>query len=390
MYSIKRIGLIFLIIVMVCSFESPPAFSHGDEVAVPSKEQQEAVKLSPDEIESLGVKTAKTTPQSIAMTFTVSGAIKPLPNGIAVVSSRVPGKLIKALANPGDRVKQGQVLAEIYSPQIAQLHTSFQQAKNKADLLLKEKLRAENLFEKKIGTLKDIQQKESDYQNGLRELQGLAEQMHAPGLDEEDPHLLPTSFSTLTLRAPIGGTVIERNVDLGETFSGEKNLFRIANISRVIAEGDAFEDKIPLLKKGMEIRVKADIYPDRVFTGKISYVGLEIDPEKRTVHFWAEINNKELLLRPNMFVSIDVETAKKKVLLAIPQNALFNENGEKFVLVQEDQTFHKTLVTTGMADNQYLEISSGLVPGDEVVTAGKREIYTRLLTGSSIKKDEKD
>ena len=284
MYSMKRIGLIFLI-VGVCSFKSHPAFSHGEEVAVPSKEQQESVKLSPDEIESLGVKTAKSGPQSIATTFAVSGAIKPLPNGIAVVSSRVSGKLIKALANPGDRVKQGQVLAEIYSPEMAQLHTSFQQAKNKADLLLKEKLRAENLFEKKIGTLKDVQQKESDYQNILKELEGLTEQMHAPGLNDEDPHLHPSSFSTLTLRAPIGGIVIERAVALGETFSGEKNLFRIVNISRVIAEGDAFEDKIPLLKKGMEIRVQSDIYPDQVFTGKIGYVGLEIDPEKRTVHF---------------------------------------------------------------------------------------------------------
>ena len=105
--------------------------------------------------------------------------------------------------------------------------------------------------------------------------------------------------------------------------------------------------------------------------------------------FWAEINNKEFLLRPNMFVSINVVTVKKKVLLAIPQNAIFNENGEKFVLVQENQVFHKTLVTTGMSDNQYLEIVSGLVPGDEVVTAGKREIYTRLLTGNHIK-DGKD
>lgn len=382
MNCIKRTFMFFLIIVGLL-YHPSLGFPHGDEVEVPSKENATSVTLSPAEIQTLGVKTVKAGVRTIRETFSVSGMIKPLPDEVAVVSGRASGKVVRIFVSPGDSVQKGAALAEIFSPELEQLHTSFQQTKSKMDFLLKEKERAQNLFERKIGTLKEVQQKESDYETGKKELQGLTDQIHALGLKEEEPHSHSGSFSTLMLRSPLKGIVMERNATIGESFSGEKPLFRVANISRVIAEGDAFEDKLPFLKKGKEVSVETDTYPEKSFRGKISYVSYEIDPEKRTLHFWAEISNKNLLLRSNMYVTINVVTSEKSVPVALPKEAIFNENDKRFVLVQEDHSFEKRPVILGISDDQYAEIKSGVEEGEPVVTSGKREIYTRLLTGKN-------
>ena len=84
-----------------------------------------------------------------------------------------------------------------------------------------------------------------------------------------------------------------------------------------------------------------------------------------------------------MYVNINVVTSQRTVPVALPKEAIFNENDKRFVLVQEDHSFEKRSVILGISDDQYTEIQSGVEESEPVVTSGKREIYTRLLMGKN-------
>ena len=110
-----------------------------------------------------------------------------------------------------------------------------------------------------------------------------------------------------------------------------------------------------------------------------------LDQASRTVKVWIQLANPQGLLKPNMFATISVVLRSDDAALAIPNSAIIEANGEKFVFVRDGNTFNRTEVTIGASDDQYSEITDGLVPGDDVVTQGNRQLYTLWLTGSQAK-----
>ena len=260
------------------------------------------------------------------------------------------------------------------------LGASLQRAK--ADLA-----RVRQLVELKIGSKRDLLDKELQVVNLQREMNGLENQLRIIGLTDAQVNQVMQGKrydSLLTLRASIDGLVIERNATLGEIVAPDKPLFTIADLRRVIAEGDAFEPSLSFLQKGLAARVTVPAYPRQVFQGKITFVSFQVDPVKRTIHFWAEVpNTKDYRLRPNMFARISVIARSATKALAVPLNALLREGGQDFVFVDRDDRFLRTPVRLGARDDRMVEIKDGLFPGDRVVTDGKRQLYTLSRMGTS-------
>lgn len=181
--------------------------------------------------------------------------------------------------------------------------------------------------------------------------------------------------------APLSGVINDRSVTLGEAVDLNKELFHIIDLSEVIVAAEVYEEDVGRVKLGQHARVRALGYPTDSFEGQTTFVGLELDPEKRTLPIWVKVKNPEGKLRPEMFAKVAIVLARNESVLAVAKEALLEAGGEKFVFVQTGDTFNRVDVQTGAEDDRFVEIREGLVPDDAVVTDGKRELYTSWLTG---------
>lgn len=188
----------------------------------------------------------------------------------------------------------------------------------------------------------------------------------------------------VTIEAIVGGVINERNATLGESVEPNKELFHIIDLSEVIVAAEVYEEDIGKVKLDQAARVRVLGYPDD-FEGKITFVGLELDPEKRTLPVWISVKNPDWKLRPDMFAKTAVVLTHNEGVLSVPKEALMAEGGEQFVFVQAGDTFNRVDVQTGAEDDRFVEIKDGLVPDDVVVTDGKREVYTQSLMGRGVK-----
>ncbi len=189
--------------------------------------------------------------------------------------------------------------------------------------------------------------------------------------------------------APMSGIIDTLGVAIGQSVEPTTVLFRISDRSQVIDVARVYEEDLGKIKVGQETRVRTLSYPDRLFTGKVTLVGPTLDPQSRTVEVWIALANPEGLLKPNLFARASVILKQNSAALAIPNTALIEANGEKFVFVHQKNEFVRVEITTGPGDDQFTEVTDGLVPGDEVVTQGSRQIYTLWLTGGGEKPDDK-
>lgn len=192
----------------------------------------------------------------------------------------------------------------------------------------------------------------------------------------------------VSVTAPMSGVVDARNVNIGQAVEPDMVLFHISDRSRLIVVAKVYEEDIGKIKVGQEARVHVLSYPDRVFIGKITLIEPTLDPLSRTVNIWIELANKKGMLKPNMFARASVIIERNDAALTVPNGAIIEANGERFVFVGEDNIYQRVEVTIGARDDEYSQIIEGLVPGDEVVLQGNRQVYTLWLTGSSKRAEE--
>ena len=193
---------------------------------------------------------------------------------------------------------------------------------------------------------------------------------------------------SVTITAPMSGVIDVRNVVVGQAVEPNTAMFHISDRSQVIVVAKVYEADLGKVRVGQEARVRALSYPERVFTGKVTLIDPNLDPLNRTVKVWIQLANPQSLLKPNMFARANLVLKRNEAALTIPNAAIIEANGEKFVFVREGDKFNRVEITIGDKDDDYSEITDGLVPGDEVATQGNRQIYTLWLTGGKLKADE--
>lgn len=186
---------------------------------------------------------------------------------------------------------------------------------------------------------------------------------------------------SVEVTAPMSGVVDALNVTLGQSVEPTTVLYRISDRTQVNVVARVYEEDLGKVKLGQAAKVRTLSYPDRIFSGKVALVGPILSPESRTVEVWVRLANPDGLLKPNLFARTGVILKQNDATLAVPNGAIIEANGEKFVFVRQSGKFERAEITTGASDEEYTEVVDGLVPGDEVVTQGNRQIYTLWLTG---------
>ena len=190
---------------------------------------------------------------------------------------------------------------------------------------------------------------------------------------------------TVAVTAPMTGVIETRNVVLGQAVEPNTQIFRISDRSEMVVLAKVYEEDLGQVQLGQEAHVKVLSYPQKVFSGKVTLIEPNLDPSSRTVKIWVQLANPSGLLKPNMFATASLVLNRNDSALAIPNDAILEANGEKFVFVRQGDAFDRVDIMLGASDDEYSEVTDGLVPGDEVAVQGKRQIYTMWLTGAPAK-----
>ncbi|MBN9229478.1 MAG: efflux RND transporter periplasmic adaptor subunit [Legionella sp.] len=191
---------------------------------------------------------------------------------------------------------------------------------------------------------------------------------------------------SVAVKAPISGVIDARNVNLGQAVEPNTVLFHISNREQLLVIAQVYEEDLGEVKVGQDVNVHVLSYPKRIFPGKITLIEPNLDPLTRTVNVQISLDNKEGLLKPGMFVRANVVLHFNQAALTVPNNAILEVDNATFVFVKNGANYDRTEVKLGARDDMNTEIKEGLVPGDEVVTQGNRELYTLSLSGGGTKK----
>ena len=195
---------------------------------------------------------------------------------------------------------------------------------------------------------------------------------------------------SVDVSAPMAGIVDAVGVAVGQSVEPTTQMFHIQDSSEVDIVARVYEEDLGKIQLGQPATVRLLGYPHKVFSGKVTLIGPALDPSSRTVEVWVRLPNPDGLLKPNLFARVGVVLKQDAAALAVPNDAIIEANGEKFVFVKQKDAFARVEITTGTSDDKYTEVTDGLVPGDEVVTQGNRQVYTVWLTGGAPLKGEDD
>ena len=182
--------------------------------------------------------------------------------------------------------------------------------------------------------------------------------------------------STYCIWAPFDGTILDREMIVPGVAVGTTNrIFTLANLKEVWIEASVHESEFAILdrtrRRGGTLRIRTPAYPDRVFEGQVIYTGDLVDEKSRTVKMLAQADNADRLLRPGMFVEVEVLSPRINPVVQVPETALLTNEGKSFVYVKDGpERFARREVEPEDPRDGNVMIRKGLAPGDEVVVEG--------------------
>ncbi|HTA18434.1 MAG TPA: efflux RND transporter periplasmic adaptor subunit [Polyangia bacterium] len=336
------------------------------------------VWLSPDRAKSARIEVEPIADRPVAGTIRVAGRVTFDDLRVAHVFSPVTGRITKILAQPGQRVKKGERLCVLESPDLGSAVSDM--AKAQASLFQAERdwKRQKELIELHAAAQRDYEAAEGTYLNAKAELeraQRKSRLLRGGGLD--------TVTQEYSLPSPIDGEVIMRGANPGLEVQGQYTggatveLFTIGELDRVWVLADVFEMDLPKVKKGAAVSVTVLSYPDRAFSGVVEWISGSLDPISRTAKVRFSVDNRDRALRPEMFgtASIQVDPDQK---MAIRRSALLVLGKQTIAFVQTGTTpdgqlrfEQRPVAVDELNGGDYVPVRGGVERGEPVVVKGE-------------------
>ena len=173
------------------------------------------------------------------------------------------------------------------------------------------------------------------------------------------------------IRAPIDGVVTNVTMSAGLAVSPGTALATLVDTRRVYVDANAFETDLQCIHEGDKLEVITAAQLQKRFSGRVTYVGKQVDPATRTVPVRSLIDNPEGLLRPSLFVTVKIQANPRRAAILVPENAVLIQGESRFLFVEVSASkYEKRSVKTGLAYGGKVEILTGVKAGERVVTDG--------------------
>ncbi|MDH6262620.1 efflux RND transporter periplasmic adaptor subunit [Bradyrhizobium sp. BR13661] len=318
------------------------------------------------------------------------------------IFSPYAGRVVKLLAKPSDVVERGQPLFVVEATDTVQALNDFVVAlsalnttRSKLKLAEIVEKRANDLYAGKAVPLKDWQQSQADLtaaQNDMRSAETAVEATHNRlrilGRTEEQITKFQETrqiSADTPIYAPIGGTVVQRKVGPGQFINAGASdpVFVIGNLSTVWLTAFVRESETADIAVGQDIQFSVLALPGREFKAKLDYVAAAIDASMRRLLVRATIDNKEGLLKPEMFANVTIYAGSNRPSVGVPKRALIYEGERVRVWVaHDDNSIELREIEIGRTNGDLVEVRSNLRPGEKIVTRGSLFIDRAATSGS--------
>jgi len=311
-----------------------PVYDEGNGVSV---------KISPAVENNMGVRTAVAERKRLWRRIDTVGYVDYDENKISHIHLRTKGWIEKlAVKSEGERVKKGQVLFQVYSPELVNAQEEYLQAlRTKNNILIdasSDRLQALGVAKSQIGRLNKTKR----------------------------------ARQYVPVYAKQSGIVANLNVREGMFVEPMREVMSLADLSSVWLLAEVFESQLDWVRVDQSAEVRLSYLPGREWVGKVEYIYPSLNPKTRTLKVRLRFDNPDEALKPNMFANVTIYGGAKKNLIIIPREALIREGGEERVIIAEGKgRYSSRVVKAGIESGDYVEVVSGLSEGDTVVTSGQ-------------------
>lgn len=337
--------------------------------------EQQYVALSDKQAASL--KTMAAEQRSFRTLKNAVGSIDFNQNMLVQAFTPNPGRIVDTPLNVGDEVAKGDRLFTIDSPDLLQAESSLLASAGVLELQTRTLARVRQLLKTGGGAQKDVDQATSDQQTAEGNYKAGRDAVRIFGkTDAEIDRIVADRKvdSILVVPSPISGRIIARNAAPG-LFVQPGNApapYSLADISTMWMVANVIETDAPSYRIGQPVEVRVPAYPNEVFRGRVTTLGLNIDPNSHRQLVRSVIDDPQHKLRAGMLASFTIETEPPKLSVSVPLDAIVREgDGTMTVWVTTDgRKFDRRTVTIGMEQDGWRQILNGLAAGEKVASTG--------------------
>lgn len=369
------------------SFDSAPV--------VPTVPDKTTHEFRPTKLQWQSLSVTSVATSRFQATIVTDGTVATNDNSTVNVFSPYSGRVANVVAKLGDVVKKGDVLMTVEASEAVQAQNDLiaalgavNTASTQMRLAQKTEERQHELLLAKAGAQKDWMQSQADLtaaQNAVRTsevaLGAVRNRLRIFGKADSEIESMEHSSDVKhpglisVVRSPISGTVVLRQVGTGQYIQsaagGATNpFFTVADLSSVWLVANLREADVGRVRVGQAVEVKVPAFPSRTFKGSVGWVSPLVDPTTHRVSVRVEINNNDRALKPAMLASLSVITGQAADSIAIPQDAVVYEGDQAHVFVARNGAVEARTVKVGQQNGDLIEVTSGLRPGENIISSG--------------------
>jgi cobalt-zinc-cadmium efflux system membrane fusion protein len=319
------------------------------------------------------IDTAKSIPMKDELTL--SGEVSFDENKVVKVFPFTSGQVMEVKVSLGDKVTKGQTLAVIRSADVAGSYTDLSATKSDLAINKRQLEQAEYLYKNGISSERDYTEAKENYNKAVAANSKVRDQIAINGGGNTN------ASGSLVIKAPGSGYIVEKNISAGNFIrpDNSSSLFTISDMKDVWIWANVFETDIAKVKKGYDAKITTLAYPDKTFNGKIDEISSVLDPDNKVMKVRVALDNKDMLLKPEMFTNVLISNKEGSSSVAIPSSAVIFDSSKNFVVVYNskcDLQVRAVSVIKTVDDITY--IASGLKPGDKVISKSQLLLYNAL------------
>jgi len=356
--------------------EPEAAASEADPGVDESEFAPGTVNVGPERRQIVGIRVAEARKEPVHHTLRVLGRVAADETALYVINAATAGWVVRVSdVTPGAMVKKDQILATVYAPDVVETQQSYVYSLNTLARLRKEGTALPSQLDSVLVSV-------AQYRDQLRNF-GMSE------IQLDEIARTQTRVEEIEMRSPATGIVVARNISLGFNFVPGTEFFRVADLRRVWILLDVYENETQYLKPGARPRVSVAGRTGS-FEAVVSDVLPLFDPESRTMKVRLEADNPGYVLRPDMFVDVELP-ATLEATLAVPTDAILDTGLKRTVFVDRGGGyFEPREIETGRRLGNMVEVVKGLEAGEQIVVSGtflidsesRMELAAAGMTGS--------
>jgi cobalt-zinc-cadmium efflux system membrane fusion protein len=356
---------------------SPPEVTPSDPPPVLSAPGTASFVPTPQQLLNLAIKPVES--RTFRAETATDGTIALDDDLTTAVFSPFSGRVTRIFAKLGDRVERGAPLMMVEASEFVQAQSDLITAKAQFNLAETNEKRQHELYEAEGAALRDWERSQVDLAAAEATLAAVRNRLRIFGkTDREIAELegtpkVPAMNPESIVAAPISGTVVQRQVGVGQYIqSGSSNsVFSIGDLSKVWMIANVREVDGSLVHVGDAVEVHVLAFPDRVFKAKLSYVAPSMDPNTHRLAVRADVDNRDGLLKPQMFANFTILTGSDIAAPAVPKSAIVYEGETARVwILAPNGALTPRQIQIGRTDGELVEVINGLTPGEKVVVSG--------------------